>query len=817
LAVLALAAAPLLAQTFDQAVALHTAGRWREALAAYRAVAAAAAPAERAAALSNACLLETDLGDPGAALADCEEALDLRRRLADEAGVAETATNLGLALQALGRPQEAEARFREALAIDRGRGDGESVVIDLGNLGGLALAAGRYWEAMRLYRQGADLAARAANQTWSADQLQAMLLDEGVVLEKVGAYHQAVRLYQRLLAGAGGDERRRAALLVNAGVIYRNLDDGVSALAAFDRASAVFRRLGDLSSLSNVELNRGLALHLNLARPRAAEVAYRHALAFAERSGDRTEEVQDLFYLGRLLLAGGRLAEAETLFRRCLAVAEQSGSAEGRWSARDGLGRIAAARGDLAAALRLLEGALADIETVRAGLRQATWRAGYFGDKRAVYQATVEVLAGLERRQPGRGYAARAFGVVQRAMARDLLDALGGAGSAGLPRSAGELLPRLGADTLLEYFVGERRLFAWLLRGGGGVTLFDLGPPAPVGAAVVRAHHALATGGAPARRDLDALSATLLPPQLLPPPGGAQLRIAADGLLRYLPFELLQRRGARLPLVEEATLSYLPSGSALLGLAAVPAGPALAGLAVPRAPGARPLPAAERELRAVAALLGGRSLLYTGSAATEGAFRDAMRRHPRVLHLAAHAVVEEPPGEGAAIHLLPSGDDDGLLTPPEIAATAGGAGLAVLAACRTALPAGADDGRALGSLTGSFLAAHSRAVVATLWDVDDAATGAFMEQLYARLGRGVPAAEALRQVKQRLRADRRWDRPALWSAYVLVGDGGPVAPARGSDRLAGWALVVALALLGGALAFGARRGGGGSSRDAQHS
>ena len=792
------------AQTFDEALRLHTDGRAREALAAYRAVARSPAPAEdRAAALNNACVLAGELGEHAAALADCEAALRLRRTLGDEAAVAETANNLGLALETLGRAREAEARYREALALNRRLGDSESVVVNLGNLGALALGAGRYSEAMRLYREAAAIAAAARDAPWAGEQLRIARINQGVVLEKVGEYRDAVALYKQLLAaddGGGADPRQRAGLLVNAGVIYRNLDDAVSALAAFDEAAAIYRELGDVSGLSNAELNRALALHLNLGRPRAAEAAYREALALAEKSGDRTEQVQDLFYLGRLLLDESRrtgdvakLAEAEALFRRCLEVAQSSGSAEGRWSALEGLGRIAAARGDLDGALRQLAAALAEIERVRAGLVQAPWRAGYFGDKRAVYAATVGVLARLAARQPNAGFAERAFAVVQRAKARDLLDLLGSGRQPAPPRTAAEVGARLGGDVAIEYFAGEGRLHRWVLRDGR-VELADLGESAPVLEAVTRVHRALAGGREPDARDLARLSGTLLPSPLLLPERGGELRIAPDGLLHYLPFELLPAGGDGVPLVELATVSYLPSSSTLLRTAS--GGRSALQLAAFAAPD---VPAAAREVRAIAELLGGSRLLYTGDAASEASFRAAVARRPAVLHLATHAVVEEPPGRGASIRLRAAGADDGRLTPPEIAATGAATRLSVLAACRTALVSPRDEGRTLASLTGSFLAAGSPAVVATLWDVGDEATAAFMPQLYAQLARGLTPAEALRRAKQRLREDPRWNRPSLWSAYVLVGDGGPVVdpPAwrRGlGSAMGGRALLAAAAL-----------------------
>ena len=262
-------------------------------------------------------MLLGDLGDFRAALPDCREALRLRRALGDPAAVAEALNNLGLTLEALGRPAEAEQPFRAALALNRRLGNAEAQAINLGNLAALDLARGRYSDAMRLYVEAADLAARHRGAPWAAEQWAITRINQGVVFEKVGGFREALDLYKGILAGDDVlDPRRRAALLVNAGVIQRNLGDPVSAAAAFREAIAVYGLLDDAAGLSNAFLNLGLALHLNLARPREAEAAYREALRLAQRSGDRTEEIQDLFYLGRLLLARGRFGEAEKTFRQ---------------------------------------------------------------------------------------------------------------------------------------------------------------------------------------------------------------------------------------------------------------------------------------------------------------------------------------------------------------------------------------------------------------------------------------------------------------------------------------------------------------------
>jgi CHAT domain-containing protein len=334
-----------------------------------------------------------------------------------------------------------------------------------------------------------------------------------------------------------------------------------------------------------------------------------------------------------------------------------------------------------------------------------------------------------------------------------------------------------------------------------------------------------------------ALSRLLLGPTGPLPRGDAPLRIAPDGALHYLPFEILPVPGGLL--VERSPVSYLPSASALAGLGRSGPGDRAARLlgfgdplishagegragearageadATPRELlverfGLAPLPAAMGELATVGRLLGGRAAIFTRGPATEGAFRAAVARGARVVHLATHAVIDERPGRGAAILLTPTAEDDGLLSPEEIAGLDDRSDLTVLAACRTALGPG-ENGQALASLTGSFLAAGSRAVVATLWDVGDAATAAFMEQFYWELSRGLTPAEALRGAKRRLRADPRWNRPALWAGYVLIGDAPPLVPKR---RPWGWAGIAVAAILALA-AWWWRDTGSGSSRSA---
>jgi CHAT domain-containing protein len=581
--------------------------------------------------------------------------------------------------------------------------------------------------------------------------------------------------------------------MMNLGVVYRNLGDPVRAVDSFEQAIETYERLGDKSALSTAFVNLGLARHLNLADPVGAEEAYGRALQLARDIGDLSEEIRDLYYLGRLLLDLGRADEAKAVYERCLETSQTSGSSEGRRVALEGLAGVARSRNELPRALELLEQAIEEIERVRASLSEDPLRADYFGEKRSVYTAAVEVLADLERIEPGAGHAERGLSLVQNAKARGLLDALGPDPERGTPREAAALARVVGGDWLLEYFAGDTQLLVWVVHDGR-IELTALGDPEPVLAEVEAIHRALARGDEPSAESLQLLSEVLLHELDLSPADDDHVRIAPDRRLHYLPFELLTPRGGEgRPLVERTTVSYLPSGSALdwlrresgpracgfvgFGGATLPdpdvEEPTPAGMLVSRF-GLRPLPAAGEELASVGRWLPGESSVHVEDRATERALAAVVAQGARVVHLASHAVIDERPRRGAAILLTPRDRDDGLLHPDEILGLDYPVDLTVLAACRTALSAEA-DGDALATLTGAFLAAGSSAVVATLWDVGDAETRAFMEQFYYQLHRGLAPARALRETKRTLRRDPTWSRSNLWSAYVLVGDAAPVA------------------------------------------
>ncbi len=93
--------------------------------------------------------------------------------------------------------------------------------------------------------------------------------------------------------------------------------------------------------------------------------------------------------------------------------------------------------------------------------------------------------------------------------------------------------------------------------------------------------------------------------------------------------------------------------------------------------------------------------------------------------------------------------------------------LLALSACQTA----AGDDRAALGLAGIAVKAGARSALATLWFVNDRASSMLVSEFYRQLrDPSLSKAKALRQAQLALLKDRRYEHPAYWSPFLLIGN-----------------------------------------------
>jgi len=326
----------------------------------------------------------------------------------------------------------------------------------------------------------------------------------------------------------------------------------------------------------------------------------------------------------------------------------------------------------------------------------------------------------------------------------------------------------------------------------------------------------------------DRLSRTLLAP-IKGIAGSKRLVIVADGALQYVPFGALIEPGPNQPLVIGHELASLPSLSVLFemreeissrtiapkalsvfadpvveerdprfsGKQGEPASrsrrpasgtsrslSALGGVRSPFNPSAQVeegvnfarLPFAAEEAAMLAAMVKGSDVLVrTGFEANrQTAISEDLSRF-RIIHFATHGILDFRHPNLSCL-LLSCFDQnrqpqDGYLRLQDVYNMKLSADLVVLSACQTALGKEV-RGEGLVGLTRGFLYAGAARVVASLWNVDDNASGKLMERFYRKMlgPEKLRPSAALHAAQIEMMREKRWSDPYFWAAFILQGE-----------------------------------------------
>ena len=190
--------------------------------------------------------------------------------------------------------------------------------------------------------------------------------------------------------------------------------------------------------------------------------------------------------------------------------------------------------------------------------------------------------------------------------------------------------------------------------------------------------------------------------------------------------------------------------------------------------------------------------LYTEKKGTEASFKALSGKRKDLLHIATHGFYwteeevnsidydfyhKSPNQEDMALtrsglllsgansfllgKLIPEKVEDGVLTAKEIAMLdMHGLNLVVLSACQTGLGDVLGDG--VFGLQRGFKKAGAKALLMSLWKVDDNATQLLMTKFYDFIASGKTKYEALEGAKEAVRSHKGWDDPKYWAAFILL-------------------------------------------------
>lgn len=315
-------------------------------------------------------------------------------------------------------------------------------------------------------------------------------------------------------------------------------------------------------------------------------------------------------------------------------------------------------------------------------------------------------------------------------------------------------------EVLVEYFPAEDRLYLFTVTRDK-VRMDEVSVGRAELDRLVRAYVTLVREPSSSLAQVQAASrglhSLLLEPAAPALSGRSRLRVVPSGPLWLVPFgELRDAQGETLD--ERIEVSFLTSADVLRSLA-VGKGEAKGSVVLLGAPQQAGLPGAQGELRSLSALFSD-SVTLSGAEATSTALQ-ARAPKAKILHIASHSGLDSATGSAyvsLADGAFPLSQVYGLSLPP--------GAMVVLSSCQSAVGESA-PGREITSLASAFNIAGASTVIASQWEVDDAATRRLFEIMYQRLKAGDTRGQALRHARREIA--REHPHPFYWAAFSLFG------------------------------------------------
>jgi CHAT domain-containing protein len=253
-----------------------------------------------------------------------------------------------------------------------------------------------------------------------------------------------------------------------------------------------------------------------------------------------------------------------------------------------------------------------------------------------------------------------------------------------------------------------------------------------------------------------------------------ELIIIPDGILYFLPFEILRGGENEQPLLFSKTISYhfstrLLSTSPLLSNDN-PEVLAFAPYVSPQShePGLS-LPSSGEEIQHV------RGSILINETARKRIFLDSAN-HFGIVHLATHAFasINNPSGSYISFYPESSKEDSRLYLDELYGLQLDSVKLVIMSACQTG-DGKLVNGEGVMSLSRGFAYAGAQSVVTSFWKADDQSTAFIVKRFHEYIRKGKKRSVALQQAKvDYLGSDALHKTPNYWAHLVLIGDPSPL-------------------------------------------
>jgi CHAT domain-containing protein/Flp pilus assembly protein TadD len=799
---------------------------------------------EEAATLSNLGVVYSRLGENKQALNYQKQALDLLHDAGNKSAEAQVLNNIGSAYDNLGDKRNALDNYLRACEIERSIGEQYGEAAALNNIGRIRANLGEQQKALNNYEAALALwqsLGRASEQAATLSNMGRIYGDSGSVPKALDCFAQALALARKT-----EDRSGEAQALNNMGSAYDAMGDRPKALAHYSQALPIWRALGrrsaEVATLNNIGLSyaasgdqekgleyltqafvlsraisdtllsgdvlHNLMLYWEGRGNAASAIAFgKEAISFYQgiRRNIRgmEESTQKSFLESRqntyrelveLLIRQGRLAEGEEILG-LLKKEEYFEFIRRDGSSAESVEKSVSLNGEEQEFDRKLQQGM---ESITAAGRQ--WAELDAKPNRTSEEERRFARLSAEVKQANASFSeflnSLSVELGRGQLARSETRAL----NAAVSNTQQDILQHMDSGTVALFtLVAENKYHVIVVTPS-----LRIAREYPIAAAdlwkkVMDFREVLRDPASDPLPEAQELYKILISPieKDLEGARAETLMWSLDGVLRYLPFAALHD-GTRYLLEKYKNGVFTPENLTRLSEPSINISLRAAGMGISKAYGSfPPLPAVPGELHGIIREEGTDHGIIPGEvildeAFTEDSLKRILRQKFSLVHIASHFHFHSG-NETDSFLLLAGSDGQGArLTLADIRTDPGirfsGTELLTLSACETALSGNNGDGREVDGLGMLAQEKGAKAVLATLWRVEDESTGLLMQAFYRfwSAQQGISKAEALQRAQIALmrgqhdkssggNTDKQtgplsFRHPYFWAPFILIGN-----------------------------------------------
>jgi CHAT domain-containing protein/Tfp pilus assembly protein PilF len=750
------------------------------------------------------------LKDYPSALKYLTKAEEIRIEIGDSAKLGQTVLVLASVYEHLGQFEKAIEYYKRSYELNNKSGDMDRVAQALLNTGIILNGLGRYTEALEYIDSSLNISKTHNNLTAAGDALNQL----GLVYYKLGDYKAALDRYMEVIkiATEQNDSWGLAGAYNNLGILLQNSGRAEKSIEYYENALKIYEELGERESVIIILNNLG-TLSFDIKDYTEAENYQKRGLEISREVQSIGQEANFLLNLANDQIYLGKNIEAIANYNESLKLARELNNPDLLWRIKAGTAEYYERRGEFEKAVQLNDTVIKILDGLRNSIQSDEFKASFLAGERYAFEDIISMLEKLHQKDESKSYDDLAFRYAEQCKARVLLDLLSESSTnadatSSLQMSIGDVMKMCPDKKIvfLEYSVGDSSSCLWVITSTDH-HLFKIPPKKEIKENIETLRFALQDPSADNMKFFASSSSALYEKLIKPAepylPKNSRIIIIPDGILNYLPFEVLLTDNkvvkttngySDLPyLIKKHALSYVQSASVLKSILdgkqeinrsktiekkiiafGDPVYDGETGISNQKGNIYKRLEYSGKEIENIAALFKpeDKEIFLRDNASEYNLKKEGELTKFRYLHFATHGYINEASPDLSSLVLThaENSNEDGFLQTNEIFKLKLKADLVVLSACQTGMGK-MINGEGIVGLTRAFMYAGSSSVLVSLWNVSDISTSILMGEFYKNLVKNkLSETDALRNAQLNLINNKKFAHPFFWAPFVLIGD-----------------------------------------------